>query len=249
MNNSFYDSYASVISSRASGYRLGNNSFENCEYQSPTIAYSAGALLSTVEDLFKWHRALMESKLISKELFQKALTAKNLADGSSTQYGYGWFINPLQVQGSPTIMHSGGIKGFSTIEMYLPNEDIFVTVLSNLKNDSKVQEVAIDAATLVMGRDVQDEQTVKKDVLEKIKGKYQMNDRPSRYALIKELNGKLIIEVLNEWKAELSPISQFIFTIKNIRPSATVEFVKGGTGQITKFVVDQKGLTEWTKIE
>ncbi len=87
-----------------------------------------------------------------------------------------------------------------------------------------------------------------KKVLESIEGKYQMTAKPGRYAIIKELKGKLIIEVVNEWKAELSANSESNFTIKNVKPDATIEFVKNNSGRVTKFIVDQKGLTEWVKI-
>ena len=76
-----------------------------------------------------------------------------------------------------------------------------------------------------------------------------MTAKTSRVALIRELEGKLIIEVVNEWKAELSATTQTIFNVKNVKPPATLEFVKDDTGKVTKFVINQGGLYEWRKIE
>lgn len=145
--------------------------------------------------------------------------------------------------------HAGGIAGFSTIEMYLPKEDVFVTVLSNLENNPKVQEAVIYAAALAIGKKLSNEVVIDKMILETYMGKYQMKDKPSRIAIVKEQEGVLIIEVVNEWKAALSATGITTFNIKNIRPSATLEFVKDEKGNVTKFVVTQGGLTEWNRIE
>lgn len=76
-----------------------------------------------------------------------------------------------------------------------------------------------------------------------------MTAKTSRIAWVRELEGKLIIEVLNEWRAELTATTHTIFNVKNVKPAATLEFVKDDTGKVTKFVINQGGLYEWKKIE
>src|SRR5215204_3194 len=49
-------------------------------------------------------------------------------------YGFGWFF--LNIQGHPTVEHGGGIEGFLTSSIYLPNEDVFVAVFSNSTGQS-----------------------------------------------------------------------------------------------------------------
>ena len=44
------------VKNRVKGYVKGENGFENCEYVSPTIFYSAGGLLSTIDDFNKFKR-------------------------------------------------------------------------------------------------------------------------------------------------------------------------------------------------
>ena len=58
-------------------------------------------------------------------------------------------------------------------------------------------------ATLAIGKKLTNDVQVDNAALEAYKGKYEMTAKTSRIALIKELEGKLIIEVTNEWKAEL----------------------------------------------
>jgi CubicO group peptidase (beta-lactamase class C family) len=129
MTNSFYGSEAKIIRNRAKGYEKEKNVFQNSDYISMTLPHAAGSLLSTVEDLWKWNKALHSYKLIKKEWLDKAITPYLLPTGKSTRYGYGLSIN--LVQGSKAIEHSGGIPGFSTDAMYLPAEDVFVAVFSN----------------------------------------------------------------------------------------------------------------------
>lgn len=248
MTHSYYGDNSKVIPNRASSYTAENGIYRNGDYRSMTVPYAAGALLSTVEDMFKWHQALYSNRLLGKDLLTKSVTAYELKDGTKGHFGCGWFVNYMQVQGSPTLAHSGGISGFNSLVMYLPNEDVLVVVLSNFQ-DAKVQELTTDLAALTIGKKLTKDVRLDNSVLEAYKGKYEMTAKTSRIALIRELEGKLIIEVVNEWKAELSATTQTLFSVKNVKPAATLEFVKDETGNVTKFVINQGGLYEWKKIE
>ena len=129
MNNSYYGSESRIIKNRAKGYKNNEKEFLNSDYISMTLPHAAGSLLSTVEDLWKWNKALYSYKLVKKEWVDKAITPYTLPDGKSTGYGYGLGVS--KIQGSKTIEHSGGIPGFSTDAIYLPAEDIFVAAFSN----------------------------------------------------------------------------------------------------------------------
>ena len=47
-----------IVPNRASGYEWKNEHFENRPVLLPAIAFSAGSLLSTAEDMAKWDAAL-----------------------------------------------------------------------------------------------------------------------------------------------------------------------------------------------
>ena len=55
-----------LVPNRASGYEWKNDHFENRPILLPPIAFSAGSLLSTVEDMVKWDTALSSEKLLTK---------------------------------------------------------------------------------------------------------------------------------------------------------------------------------------
>jgi D-alanyl-D-alanine carboxypeptidase len=53
-----------IVPNRASGYEWKNNHFENRPILLPAIAFSAGSVLSTVEDMAKWDAAPSSEKLL-----------------------------------------------------------------------------------------------------------------------------------------------------------------------------------------
>lgn len=141
MKNSYYGNANQIIPNRASGYELENGEIINAPYLSMTIPYAAGSLLSTVEDLFKWNQALHTGKIISKKSLEKAHTPYVLKNGEKTNYGFGWGLHNFY--GSKTIQHSGGINGFVSNAMYLPDEDLFIAAFSNGKDPSFFTQIAI----------------------------------------------------------------------------------------------------------
>jgi CubicO group peptidase (beta-lactamase class C family) len=94
-----------------------------------TQPHAAGALLSTVDDLYLWYTAVMNHEVISESNLKKATTSFVLNNGEETNYGYGWSLG--KIKGSPSISHGGGINGFLTASIYLPEEKVFVGVFSN----------------------------------------------------------------------------------------------------------------------
>jgi CubicO group peptidase (beta-lactamase class C family) len=149
MSNSYYGSDTRIIKNRAKGYKNNDKDFLNSDYISMTLPHAAGSLLSTVEDLWKWNKALYSYKLIKKEWVDKAITPYILSNGKQTGYGYGLGI--ANVQESKSIEHGGGIPGFLTMGMFLTAEEIFVAVFSNC--DCKSPDgIAVRIAAIALGK-------------------------------------------------------------------------------------------------
>ncbi len=110
MENSGYD-HNELSSNIAVGYSKiyggNNNNFEASRYIDRSIAYAAGALKSTVEDLYKWDQALYTQKLVKYETLNKMFTPY------LESYGYGWQI--VKQGDKPIIKHRGGTFGFNTV--------------------------------------------------------------------------------------------------------------------------------------
>jgi CubicO group peptidase (beta-lactamase class C family) len=149
MNNSYRGNNNQLIRNRANGYQQGSSGIENAGYINMFIPHAAGSILSTVDDLFKWHQSLHSYTLVKKETLEKAFEKAKLNDGKSAEYGFGWFLR--NIQGSPTIEHGGGIEGYLTEAIYLPREDVFVVIFSNSTSKSP-QFIAAKMCALAIGK-------------------------------------------------------------------------------------------------
>jgi CubicO group peptidase (beta-lactamase class C family) len=241
LSHTYYGGYKDIIPNRVNGYARYNGKYENADYLSMTIPYAAGALASNVEDMFKWHQALYAYQLVKKELLDKAFTPFKLADGSFSNYGYGWFIKYLQ--GSKTIEHSGGVDGFQSDEVHFPKEDVFVAMLYNSMNeggdDLSFMYLSNDIATLAIGKHLAADLKIDNSVLQQYTGEYAMD--ATHTATISLDNNQLQIESKSGGlpKSPLFAETTGKFLLKVV--SAEVEFTKDATGNITGLVVHVNG--------
>lgn len=90
---------------------------------------AAGALIGTVGDLAKWAQALHHGKVVDAAHYKLMITPTALPDGSTVPYGFGLGLDALR--GHPAVGHSGGIFGFSTDSIYVPDSDLFVAVFAS----------------------------------------------------------------------------------------------------------------------
>jgi D-alanyl-D-alanine carboxypeptidase len=88
--------------------------------------WAAGAMISNLDDLEVWARALTGGELISEELQKQRLTWLNMpAYGPWVSYGLGIMkIGPL-------MGHSGADPGYNSAMYYLPEKDAVIIVLFN----------------------------------------------------------------------------------------------------------------------
>ncbi len=152
MTDSYYGSKSRLIKGRASGYTEAAG-MENAKYLSMTLPYAAGSLMSNVDDMLKWQNAMNANQLITKANYERATNRSQLIDGKEISYGLGW--GRSQLQGSPMVHHGGGIFGYSTFELYLPDEDLYVIGLSNC-DCGDVDMVTTRAAAIAMGQPIPD---------------------------------------------------------------------------------------------
>jgi D-alanyl-D-alanine carboxypeptidase len=133
MTASHYGDASRIIPGRVPGYsRPGGGEWVNSEYVSMTHPHAAGALLSSVDDLARWDRAISRGELLSPASWRRAFTPIRLDDGRGTGYGAGWSIGRVGPYG--TVEHGGGINGFSAYALRVPEARLFVAVLANADN-------------------------------------------------------------------------------------------------------------------
>ena len=143
MAHSGYDRHRYVLPKRASGYTRGSFGYENADYiDMDSSPGAAGAIYSTVEDMFRWDRALCTDQLLDEKHRDLMFTpnrdvpeVKEAGGRPQSNYGYGWQIytrtHPVTKKKVKVINHGGAIHGFRAMENRLPEEDSFVIVLCN----------------------------------------------------------------------------------------------------------------------
>ncbi|MBD3276293.1 MAG: serine hydrolase [Candidatus Marinimicrobia bacterium] len=133
MDNSGYDHNSYVLEKRASGYDKVFTGYENTEFIDMTIPHAAGAMYSTVEDLFKWDRSLYNNKLLPRKWMQEYFEPR-ISTGRG-EYAFGWFISnwPTGTEGDSVkvIEHGGGINGFNAGFVRLVRDEHTIILLNN----------------------------------------------------------------------------------------------------------------------
>jgi D-alanyl-D-alanine carboxypeptidase len=148
MNDTSVEGHERTARRRIPGYFRTRSGFVPSRVISMSQPYAAGALVSTVDDLARWDAAVSDGKLLQASTWEKAFSVHMLNDGKATKYGYGWEIGTLS--GLNIISHSGAIDGFSAAVLRIPQEKLYVAVLSNAGMGDNAESVAIQAASIMM---------------------------------------------------------------------------------------------------
>ena len=76
-----------------------------------TDVFSAGAVVSTLNDLIKWDAALSSDKLLKGTSRDALWTPVRLNDSKTHPYGLGWYVETLR--GHRVRRHNGQTAGFA----------------------------------------------------------------------------------------------------------------------------------------
>ena len=170
--------YEGGIAAMATGYGKEDDQYVAAETIHMSLPHAAGALVGTAGDLATWAQALHSGRVVSAPLYAQMIAPTTLADGDTSPFGFG--LSNSEVRGTATIGHSGGIPGFSTDSLYMPDEDVFVAVLAN-SNSPKTDPsfVMKSLAALAIGNPypVYEEQPLDLDGLESFLGRYDWDGR------------------------------------------------------------------------
>jgi CubicO group peptidase (beta-lactamase class C family) len=231
MKHSFYDNTQRIIPRRVAGYSRRGASYVNAEYLSMSWPHAAGSLMSSVDDLALWDAALYTGKLVKQESLKRAWTPYVLSDGKPTKYGYGWAV--VSFEGHRIIQHGGGINGFTTDAVRLPDHRVFIAILTN--RDTGTAGLGHKIAMLAVGSSYEDPVAIKlpAGALDKYVGVYKLNDKQD--AVVTKEGETLLLQHPQAGRVEILPISETEFFVKTF-PSIRVGFVKKA-GSITGLVM------------
>ncbi|HEV7509807.1 MAG TPA: serine hydrolase [Thermoanaerobaculia bacterium] len=162
MSQSRYGHVEEIIPLRATGYEKNDKGFYNARYLSMTQPYAAGSLMSTVDDLAIWDRALSSEMLLKKASLDRMFTSFKIKSGVATHYGYGMGVSELA--GKRVLAHGGGIFGFTTIITRVPEERLLIVILSNNEaSEPQPETLAVRIAAKALGHAFEDRKPVALD--------------------------------------------------------------------------------------
>ncbi len=222
------------LTNEAYGYQSENETYRRALDWNMDWAGGAGSLYSTVGDLYKWNEAVFSDKVLKRESLKAAFTPVLLNDGkepAGTKYGYGWALS--EYRNIPSIGHSGGLHGFISQLLRLPEENITVVMLTNVL-PPQVELDPMKIAELYIWKDMAKQTSFKQSAivekdLDKYTGRYDFTN--GAVMLISKENDGLYAQLSGQPKFPIFPSAPGKYFWKVV--DAKIEFVSDAAGKVT----------------
>jgi len=234
MTHSGFDFTHLKSNEKAIGYfKLNDKEKVEAPIVDSSVSFSAGAIYSTIGDLYLWHKALQKNSILSREQQEKAYTpVKN-------RYGYGWSID--SIEGKRRVSHGGGIHGFITTIARVSEDDICIVLLSNASNTT-VGEISKSIFAILYGKEYElpKERTEIKLPEEKLKeyvGEYELNK--DLHVVISLKEGALVAIPTGQKTEILYAEKEDLLFVKS--QDIQLEFTRNEKKEIDGFILHQGG--------
>ena len=251
MNETGIHRWNLVLDHEATGYSYVGAKVQKAQNWDMSRAGGAGALYSTVGDLYRWNKAVFNGKVVKESSLKAAFTPGKLNNGEIARgmgggYGYGWSIG--EIRGLKLISHGGGLNGFSSHLMRLPEKKLTVTVLANSLPSipelspsgfaHHIAEIYLFEEMAQQPSFVEDK-TVDPAVYDDYVGRYDYGN--SMVLTITRQGDRLFAQLSGQSKADIFPRSENEFFWKDV--DAQITFVRNEKAEVTGAVHRQGGRT------
>lgn len=221
MKDTGFDHYTTVLRHRAEGYQDSGGKLTRSPFLDMSLPYAAGSLYSTVDDLLKWDQALYGTAVLREESKQKMWTA------NKSDYGYGWMI--VKRHGEQAFEHGGGINGFNTMIIRIPDKKLLAVALANA-NTPATGPIAAGLLGIALGKEVEAPKThtripLKPEEMKAFEGVYALN--ASFKLTIKSEGDHLSTQATGQGSVRVDPMTPTRFFNDGI--NAEIEFEKDGS--------------------
>lgn len=224
-----------LVAGRVEGYTKRNGGWNHAPWLSMTQPHAAGALLSSVDDLARWNAAFFSGELLAPESTAKMIEPVELNDGETSPYGYGLGVDTWR--GEPQISHGGGIFGFATNALWLPESKVYVAVLSNLDSGADPGYVARRMAAEATGRPmpVRERIELPAETLATYTGVYAIDEKTTRTVTLDD--GRLYTQRTGGPRIEIHPWAEDRFFYE--QSFAHLVFERNDDGQVVRMLFHQ----------
>ncbi len=125
------DDVLRIIRGRAQGYVRVDGKLQNSALMDGSYKLGGGGLCCSAEDLVRFTQALLAGKLVKKETLAVMWTPQTLRDGKVSDYALGFRVG--SEGGRRVVSHGGAQSRVSTMLYVLPDAQVTVVLLCNLK--------------------------------------------------------------------------------------------------------------------
>jgi CubicO group peptidase (beta-lactamase class C family) len=242
-NTHFHDDHQMIVKNRAYSYSSSNTGFRLAALNYANVG--ATSLFTTAEDLAKWVLNFEDKKIGGAPVIEQMQQKGILNSGKQLDYAFGLSIGPYR--GLNTVGHSGGDAGYRSFAFWFPEQRFGVVVLSNLGSFNP-SRVARQIADIYLADKLSPEVAATKPpepvaikvnpaIFDAYTGKYLL-DSWSMVTITKE-GDKLFGQPDGEGKAELIPLSETKFAVKDVGGELTFE--RDENGKIPRFKLERLG--------
>jgi len=237
-----------VLDNEATGYSYEAGTLKKAINWDMTNAGGAGALYSTVHDLYIWNEALFNGKVLSDESLKAAFTPvvlNNNKKPEGVEYGYGWGF--FKLRGYDFTAHSGGLHGFLSYLSRQPKNNITITVLCNSTPPPEGINPVINAnliAEYLLWKDMDKQASfftdtsVNANLFKDYAGRY--NYGRGAVLIVTLENNNLYAQLTGQTRFQIFPASENEFYWKIVE--ASVKFIRDNNGKVTHAIHNQGGL-------
>lgn len=241
LSHTRYGADAAALASPVRGYTPADGKPVAARAINMTQPHAAGALVSTVDDLLKWNRALHEGRVLKSESYRQMITPT----GAATAQHYGLGISRTTVRNHALLGHNGGIDGFRAELLYLPDSDTTVAVLQNSEvvasGRDDPRRIARKLAAVAIGEPYPEPVAIEVDAvaLRQLEGVYRVDADTAR--VLRVVDGRLTSQRSGGARVALVPIAADTFLYPGGFDFFAVERSNAGAVTGMRFFADGEG--------
>ena len=237
---------------RAIGYQSTPSGLQPAPPIHMSTPFAAGAITSTVSDLYRWNQALQGISVLS------AACRHLLFTPVKENYAYGWMVFKARIGTAPdTVLiqeHNGAVNGFGSFMVRVPQRQQCIVLLDNhsnsralanlrrgllrLLNHQPAMPPSVPAApTAASTAAASTTVAVPAAVLNTYVGVYELN--PTFRITVRQRDSRLFVQATGQSEFETDASSPVLFTLRGL--PAQVEFAKNEKGEVARLYLLQGG--------
>jgi len=239
MKNTLMNKSSYVLKNRANGYIRKSYvvGWENSPFLDSSNTFASQGVLSTVNDLLKWNRHVMEK-------YSTDTTLQTMLRSSDDGFSYGLHASRGKTDTVKQInsigVYTSGFNSFSSVNL---EDNLIIIVLGNCRNPIS-RDIAEGLHSIFTDKNyklplLRETVKIAPDLLQELEGDYKINDNVTIRIFVDE--DQLFINDGMRPKVVVFPQSESQFFFKEI--DAEIVFIRNTEGEVTQIELRNDGFT------